>query len=227
MLYVGSLAGIVASNAAAHAVGINAFRAYVANLVLLAIGLISGRLLYVTAHWSLYRENPHSIWNPNEGGATMYGGLMVVLFSSAPLLAILGLPLGKFWDATVFGLLILLIFGRIGCLLNGCCAGRASRSSISVRLPNSKGVWERRIPTQVLEAAWAATLFVGAIAVWRWLPFPGALFLVVAMAYGAGRLGLESMRELAQGAGRFTMNHAISMVLMGASLATLAARWPK
>jgi phosphatidylglycerol---prolipoprotein diacylglyceryl transferase len=227
MLYLGLVAGVVAGNSAAHAADVDAFRAYVATLILIPAGLLGVRLLYVASHWQFYRENLQRIWNRNEGGAAQYGGLGVVLPLSVPLLAVLQLPLGAFWDVAVFTILVLMIFGRVGCLLNGCCAGRRSQTWISVYLPNHAGTWERRIPTQVLEAAWAVVLLVSAIAAWRWMPFPGALFLFVAGGYGAGRLVLESTRELAHGASRFTIHHAISVVLVVLSLAALTAGWPK
>jgi len=60
----------------------------------------------------------------------------------------------------------------------------------------------------------------------RWLPFPGALFLVVAAGYGAGRLVLEPMREEAREEGRITVHSRISVAIFIVSIATLAARWP-
>ncbi len=227
MLYVGLVAGVVAGNVAAHAAGINAFRAYVATLLLIAPALIGARLLYVVSHWQLYRRSLRRIWNRNEGGWDMYGGLPVALVLSVPLLAALKLPFGAFWDVAMFTILVGMILTRIGCLLNGCCAGRPSKAWGSVYLPNHLGVWERRIPTQCLEAGWAGVLLVSAMTVWRWLPFPGALFLLVAAGYGCGRLVLESAREPEPGANRFNVSHAISAVMIMASLATLTAYWTR
>jgi phosphatidylglycerol---prolipoprotein diacylglyceryl transferase len=227
MLYLGLLAGIVSGNAAAHAAGLDAFRVYVATLTLIAAGLIGARLFYVVLHWPFYRTNLDRVWNRKDGGVAMYGGFAVMLPLSVPLLYALRLPLGAFWDVTVFTVLVLMIFARIGCLLNGCCAGRPSKSRLSIRLPNSAGVWDRRIPTQILEAALSAVLLVCAMTMWRWLPFPSALSLVIAAGYGAARLLLESTREQCRGRSRFTVQHGISVALVVFSLAVLSARWPK
>ena len=227
MLYVGLVAGVVVGNAVAHAAGIDAFRVYVATLVLIAPALIGARLLHVVSHWRLYRQSLRRIWNRNEGGWDMYGGLPVALVLSVPLLAALHLPFGAFWDVAMFTILVGMILARIGCLLNGCCAGRPSRAWGSVYLPNHMGVWDRRIPTQCLEAGWVAVLLVSAMTVWRWLPFPGALFLLVTAGYASGRLVLESAREPEPGANRFNVYHAISVVLIMASLATLTAHWTR
>lgn len=227
MLYVGLVVGVVAGNAAAHAAGIDAFRAYVATLVLIPAGLIGARLLYVITYWQRYRRNLRRIWDRSDSGAAMYGGLFLALALSVPLLAAFELPFGAFWDVTTFPILVGMIFTRIGCLLNGCCAGRASEKWGSLYLPNCSGVWERRVPTQYLEAAWATVLVVSAMLVWRRLPFPGALFLLATAAYAAGRLPLESAREAEPGANRFTLYHALSVLMIVAALAALAAAWPR
>jgi phosphatidylglycerol:prolipoprotein diacylglycerol transferase len=226
MLYLGLVAGVVAGNIAAHAAGIDAFRAFVATLVLIMPGLIGARLFYVVTHWPLYRQSPRRIWSRRQGGTAQFGVLALVFPLSVPLLSALRLPFGGFWDVAAFTILLAMIFGRIGCLMNGCCAGRPSKAW-GMCLPNSMGVWERRIPTPCLEAGWAALLLVSGIVVWRWLPFPGALFLLVAAGYGCGRIVLESTREQPPGANPFTIHHAISVLMILMSVAALMARWPK
>jgi phosphatidylglycerol:prolipoprotein diacylglycerol transferase len=227
MVYVGLVTGVVVGNVAAHAAGIDAFRVFVTTLILIVLGLVGARLAYVASHWRVYRQDLRRIWNRNEGGAAHYGGLAVVLPLSVPLLAALQVPLGAFWDVTTFTMLVTLIFGRVGCLLNGCCSGRPSRGWISANLPNHQGVWERRIPTQCLEAGWAGVLLVSAIAAWRGLPFPGALFLMVTAVYASGRLVLLSTLEPRLRAYRLTIHRAISVLMIVLSLAALTARWPK
>jgi len=227
MVYIGLVAGVVAGNAAAHAAGIDAFRAFVATLVLIVPALIGARLLYIACHWQLYRRNLRRIWNRDEGGAAMYGGLPLSFLLSVPLLAALRFPFGAFWDVATFTILVGMIFTRIGCLMNGCCAGRPSRTWVSMYLPNHMGVWDRRIPTQCLEAGWAGVLLVCAMATWRWLPFPGALFLFFLVGLASGRLFLLSAREPQPGANRFTIHHAISVLLILVSLATLAILWTR
>jgi phosphatidylglycerol:prolipoprotein diacylglycerol transferase len=226
MLYLGLVTGVMAGNVAAHAAGIDAFRVFVATLVLIVFGLLGARLSYVASHWQIYRQDLRRIWNRSEGGAAHYGGLAVVLPFSVPLLAALRLPLGAFWDVAVFTMLLMLVFGRIGCLLNGCCAGRPYKGWLSAYLPNHRGVWEKRIPTQCLEAGWAILLLVFAITAWRLRPFPGASFLLLMAGYSSGRLVLQSARETHPGAS-LTMHYAFSLLLIVLSVATLTARWPK
>src|SRR5262249_15504183 len=227
MLYLGLVVGLEAGNIASHLAGMDAFRVLIATFLLLTPALVGARLFYVAMHWQIYRQNPRRIWNRNEGGAAQYGGLALALPLSIPVTAGLHLPWGAFWDVTAFTILVGMMIVRIGCLLNGCCAGRPSSSWIAVNLPNLRGVWARRLPTQCLEAGWAAVLLVLAVGLRGKLPFPGALFWVVAAGYGGGRLVLESTREQVSGAGRFTIHHGVSATLILLSLAALASGWLK
>lgn len=227
MLYLGLVAGVAAGNLAAHSAGLDALRVFVATLILIVPALIGARLLHVASHWRQYRKSPRRIWNRSEGGFAMYGGLPLVLPLSLPLLRGLHLGFGAFWDVATFALLVGMVFTRIGCLLNGCCAGRPSGTWLSVYLPNHRGEWKRRIPSQLVEAGWAAVLLSFATAVWHSLPFAGALFLVVAAGYGCGRLVLESIRERESGMGAFTIHSAISLLTALFSIATLTVYWPR
>ena len=227
MLYFGLVAGVVAGNYAAHALGVDAFGVFVATLILIPLAIASARLLYVAAHWRQhYREAPGRIWNRGEGGMAMYGGMPVMLLFSIPLLSALGLSWGGFWDAASLTVMTGMVFAKLGCLMNGCCAGRPSSSGIAVTLPNSRGIWEKRIPVQSLEAGWAAAVLAVAMVLLGRLPFQGALFLTVAALYGAGRLVLEFLREREPEAGRITIGQAASVVTIGVAVALLALQWP-
>jgi phosphatidylglycerol:prolipoprotein diacylglycerol transferase len=227
MLYVGLVAGLVAGDAAAHAAGIDALRTYIASSILIVPALLGARVLYVAVHLGFNRQNLRRVWNRHEGGASQYGALVLALPFSVPLTSALRLPLGAFWDVATLTILVGMIFVRIGCLMHGCCAGRKSESWLGLYLPNHRGVWERRFPTQCLEAGWAAVLLTFAIVFWPRMPFPGSLFLVITAGYAAGRLVLESLREQSSDAGRFNFYHHFSLVLIVLSLATLTASWPR
>jgi phosphatidylglycerol---prolipoprotein diacylglyceryl transferase len=156
----------------------------------------------------------------------MYGGMPVMLLFSIPLLSALGLSLGGFWDAASLTVMTGMVFAKLGCLMNGCCAGRPSSCSIAVTLPDSRGIWEKRTPVQGLEAGWAAAVLAVAMVLLGRLPFEGALFLTVAALYGAGRLMLESLREREPGAGRIALGQAASVVTVGVAITILAFNWP-
>lgn len=225
MLYVGLVLGVVAGNIVAHANGIDALRVYVATLILIVPALAGARLLYVAAEWPMYRNNLRRIWDRRDGGYIMYGGFPAGLLVSVPLLRMLHLSIPAFWDVAIFTILIGMFFTRIGCLLNGCCAGRPSSGWFSLYLPNRNGSWEKRIPTQALEAGWAAILIIVAVAARRSMPFPGALFLLVSLGYAAGRLLMEFARERKPKASGLSVAHVISIVITLLSISTLTFCW--
>lgn len=227
LLYVGLVLGVLAGNQAAHRAGLDAFRVFVATFVLIIPALAGARLLFVSSNWHVYRRDLKRIWNPTDSGASQYGGFLVALPLSIPLLASLQLPFAAFWDVASFTILVGMIFTRIGCLLNGCCSGRASTAWWALYLPNRHRVWDKRIPTQILEAGWAAVLLLIGTIIWKSLPFAGALFLFVIAGYASGRLMLESLRDHLRAGQSFTIQHAISLGIIAASLAALTIRAPR
>ena len=226
MLYIGLVLGVVAGNIAAHAAHLDALRVYIATLILIVPALAGARLLYVVAEWPMYRENLHRIWDRKDGGSIMYGGLPAALLVSVPLLRVLRLSLPAFWDVAGFTMLVGMFFTRVGCLLNGCCAGRAS-PTWGMYLPNHQGIRENRIPTQLLEAAWSVILLIFAVVVRNSVPFPGALFLMISLGYAAGRLVMEFFRERRQESAGFSLAHVASLAITFVSISTLTIYWKR
>jgi phosphatidylglycerol:prolipoprotein diacylglycerol transferase len=221
MLYVGLLLGLLAGRAAAGPAGLDANRAYLGMLVLLAPALLGARLWFVALHWSVFRRDPARIWRRTDGGAALYGGFALALALSPALLFVLGLPIGAFWDAATFTMLVGMIFTKVGCLLNGCCAGRPTTGRLGFELPDHRGVRARRLPAQLLEAALALLLLGAAVIAWPHLPIGGSLFLLTVAGYATGRALLEGTRATIDRWRGFSINRVISAGLTAASLLML------
>jgi phosphatidylglycerol---prolipoprotein diacylglyceryl transferase len=106
--------------------------------------------------------------------------------------------------------------------LNGCCCGRRSDCWLALRLPNHRGEWARRVPTQILEAGWATVVLFGAIALWSHRPFDGALFLYALGGYPIGRLLLERTREVQDRVLGVRLHGALSLLFVLISFSALA-----
>ena len=225
MLYVGLLCGVVAGNVVANADGLNPLRVYIATLILIVAALAGARFLYVMANWQDYRSNPARIWNRSQGGYVMYGGFAAMLLVSIPVLRLSHLGFGAFWDVAIFTILVGMFFTRIGCLLNGCCAGAATHTWLGVYLPNSRGIWQKRFPAQIFEAGWAGMLLICAVELRHSVPFPGALFLLMSAGYAGGRLLMEFARERKPSKAGFTLAQVISLVICLMSVSTLTIYW--
>jgi phosphatidylglycerol:prolipoprotein diacylglycerol transferase len=225
MLAIGIVTGLFAQQAAAARAGLDVARTTIATLLLLTPALFGARLLFVLSRWSVYRTQPRRILQSSQGGAAMYGGLILTVPLSIPLLAVLGIPFGSFWDTASFAILVGMIITRVGCFLNGCCAGMPTDRWYGVNLANDRGEWQRRIPTQALEALWGLLVLIGALAIGSF-PVHGALFLYTVSAYSLGRVVLESWRERQDRAFGVAVNRFVSLAFVTISLlAAIAIAW--
>jgi phosphatidylglycerol---prolipoprotein diacylglyceryl transferase len=195
MLYVGMVCGIFVAAWVAGRSGLDQDRFVLAAIFLTPLTLIGARLFFVASHWDVYRNDRARIWRRSEGGMAMYGGLLAAVPLSIPLLRVMDLPFAKFWDASTFAILVGMIFTRFGCFLNGCCSGRPSTSWLALNLPDYRGIRRRRLPTQLLEAAWATVLLSAAFLLRGHEPFDGAIFCSVLLSYGIGRYFLQQLRD--------------------------------
>jgi phosphatidylglycerol:prolipoprotein diacylglycerol transferase len=225
MLYAGLLVGVFVGAHVAQTLGMSADRFAIAVVILLIPALAGSRLYFILTRWDVYRHDPARIWRRAEGGMAMYGGFILVVPLSIPLLRSMGLPFGGFWDAAVLTILLGMAFTRVGCFLNGCCAGRPSDAWFALFLPDHHGVWQRRVPTQIMEMTFAMILFGTALGLRSYSPFPGAMFCLVVAAYGLGRSCLESLRDDDTGGRDKTIMQATSVLLVIAALAGLAFVW--
>jgi phosphatidylglycerol---prolipoprotein diacylglyceryl transferase len=225
VLYVGMVLGMIVGNYAANFSGLNSARVFVALVLLIVAALVGAKLLFIATHLPLYRGQPSRIWRRSRGGAAVQGGLLLAVVVSLPLLAAIGLPFGAFWDVATFTILIGLIFARLGCLLHGCCGGRPTERWFALYLPDHRGVWRRRFPTQLLEVGGGLLILLGAVGLWDQRPFPGAIFLATVTAYAWGRFALEPMREHRHQVGRLDLQQSLAAAFGTFALAGLLIAW--
>jgi phosphatidylglycerol:prolipoprotein diacylglycerol transferase len=170
------------------------------------------------------------------GGLTYYGG-----FIGASLMAVFVLrrdrfPFWKAADMAGFAIPIGLGFGRMGCLLAGCCYGLRSESAIALSFPGHSPASEaqfkagqlasasehslRVLPTQIFESA--MSLGIAAFCL-LWLHgrkrYDGQVFVAFLALYAAGRFVLEQFRDDDRG-GMFNLS---TSQLIGIALVALAA----
>jgi len=225
LLYLGTVLGIFAARSLAERTAVDPARVVAAMLLLFPVALVGARLLFVTYHWHFFRWHHRRILQRADGGASVYGGLLLTVPASVPLLAGLGLPFGAFWDLASLTMLIGLIFTKVGCLLNGCCGGRVTDGPMALVLPDHQGIRQRRIPAQLLEAGAALAIVAGAIALLDRRAFPGAIFLGAVTTYSLARIGLEATRETVDRVAGISVNQAVSVALAALALGIFAIVW--
>jgi prolipoprotein diacylglyceryltransferase len=215
LLYAGLVAGFYAMYLVAPGLGLRAGSAALAFLILFVPALVGARLWFVLDHWPEFRSSPRRVWRRAEGGLTLYGGLVLALLASPLLLSVMGIAFAAFWDCAAFAICVAMVFVRVGCLLNGCCAGRPCDASIGVVLPGADGGWQRRYPVPILEGA-SALLLLSVAAALQFLSAPrGTIFLCALTGYTLVRVGLDPLRERCA-AQRLSHSSALTLFTSGA-----------
>lgn len=107
----------------------------ISNIAMYALlsGIVGAKLFHVAHYFDDYKDNLRSIFSGS--GFEFLGGF---LFAVAFLWFYLWkqkLPKRLYLDVLAIGLMVGLGFGRIGCLLNGCCYGQCTDVSWAVRFP--------------------------------------------------------------------------------------------
>jgi hypothetical protein len=116
------------------------------------------------------------------------------------LLWLLRQPALPYLDVTILGIGVLLIFGRIGCLMVGCCHGRPHSWGVCYRTEHAAAgftpyfVGVRLFPVQALESLWVlVTVLVGSTFILNGLP-QGEATSWYLIFYGTGRFCFEFLR---------------------------------
>lgn len=129
-----------------------------------------------------------------------YSHQIAIMVAASLTLAVLGQPVLPYLDLVALGVGTFLIFGRLGCLLVGCCHGRPSL--VGIRYPAglvSSGfdralVGARLAPTQLYESAGVLGVVLigtaGALGGWP----AGAVLAWWVIGYGVLRFVLEFLR---------------------------------
>jgi len=145
------------------------------------------------------------------GGLTYYGGLVASTIAGLLLCKRDGLPLAKVADFSGVGITLGLGFGRMGCLLAGCCFGQPHDGPLSLRFPPRSPAsdnhfdadllptaadWSLSVhPTQVYEAAMSfAVAGFCMLYIQNRKRYDGQVILWALSLYAVGRFLLEFLR---------------------------------
>jgi phosphatidylglycerol:prolipoprotein diacylglycerol transferase len=106
-----------------------------AALYSLIAGIVGARLFYVIHYYNHFRENPFSTFFVWQGGLELIGGVILSITIIFLYLLYHKLPVRQYLDILAIGLMLALVFGRIGCFLNGCCFGEPTKLPWGIRFP--------------------------------------------------------------------------------------------
>lgn len=106
-----------------------------ASLYSLVAGVVGARLFYVVHHFDSFTGDLLSIFAIWKGGLELLGGVIAAICVIILYLWYHKLPIRQYLDILAIGLMLALVFGRIGCFLNGCCFGKPTELPWAVRFP--------------------------------------------------------------------------------------------
>lgn len=132
MLVLGVYAAIELGRFLANRLGLHGDYFVTMGLLALGAGVAGARLSHVLENLDAYTRDDRSFWqnlaaasNLSSGGLTFYGGFIL----SVPVLFLYlrwrRIPVRLSMDIVAPCIMLGLAFGRVGCLLNGCCWGQA------------------------------------------------------------------------------------------------------
>ena len=166
----------------------------------LIVGTIVGaRTLYVISYWHEFFEGKplaeiFMVW---KGGLVFYGGLVGATLAGIFYIRLKKLPLWKVADILAPSIALGYVFGRIGCLLNGCCYGRACNLPWAIRFPADNPLNPPTFPVHPTEI-YDSLLNLGLYAFLAWLyrrkKFDGQVFGVYLVCYAVLRSFVEMFR---------------------------------
>lgn len=130
MLVIGVWAAVELGRALSNRNGLNGDDFVMFGLLALGGGVIGARLSHILENLDTYTDPERSVWanfaaavNLSNGGLTFYGGFILAAIVMIVYARMKKIPLRLGMDVVAPCLMIGLAFGRVGCLLNGCCWG--------------------------------------------------------------------------------------------------------
>lgn len=169
---------------------------------LLISAIIGARALHVISYWDeeFARKPITEIFMVQKGGLVFYGGFITGVLATIFYTRWKHVSFWKFADALAPSVALGHAFGRLGCLMTGCCYGRKCDLPWAIRFPvghDTHPIGGDAIPvhpTQIYEALLNFGLYLGLAWLYRRKKFDGQIVAVYLMCYAVIRSFVELFR---------------------------------
>ncbi len=145
MVLLGLLSGIGITVHRGRSLGISSDFIVGLGFWMMLGGVLGARVFYVIQKWDefssyAFGERLVAIVKLTEGGLVIYGGVIGGIIAGCVYCVMNRKPVRAFGDLIAPAFLIGYSFGRIGCLLNGCCFGGICTESLpTIQFPQGSG----------------------------------------------------------------------------------------
>jgi len=161
--------------------------------------ILGARAVYVTTYWKdEFAHQPlPEIFMIQHGGLVYYGGLIGATIAGMIYIRWKKLPLWRTADVLAPSIALGNVFGRIGCLLNGCCYGRACDLPWAISFPADNPLHPPTTPvhpTEIYDALLNLGLYFFLAWLFRRKKFNGQIFATYLICYAVFRSIVECFR---------------------------------
>ncbi len=163
-------------------------------------GIGGSRILHVIIEWEHFADDPLSIFKIWRGGLVYYGGFILAIITVFVFVRYHKLPMGKWMDLMAPVAMISLVFGRIGCFLNGCCYGGPAPEWLPWAVVYPKEAMPLKLagvplhPTPIYSSLAVALITVFLVFLSRVKRYDGQVFWTMTLLYSTARFILEFFR---------------------------------
>ncbi len=217
MIGIGVLAAFLMADRRAKSKGLNADLIFNMGIISLILGFVSAKLLFVILDFKAIITSAHP-WQALAGtGFVVYGGIIGGVLTALVYCKIKKAVFLEYFDLAAPSIAIAQGFGRVGCLLAGCCYGRETDSPLGIIFHNSdfapNGV--KLVPTQIMSSL--GDFAIALILIWyagkrREAGRVGGLYIIL---YAIGRFVIEVFRNDFRGSfGPLSTSQLIAIIML-------------
>ena len=203
MMALAFLAGLWTATRRAQRVNIAGETISDITLWIMLGGIFGARIFYVTTYWKqeFADQSFTEVFMVQHGGLVYYGGLIGATLAAMVYIRWKKLPLWPLTDVLAPSIALGSFFGRIGCLLNGCCYGRACDLpwALTFTNPQTHELSGTPLdvplhPTEIYDALLNLVLYIFLAGLFRRKKFDGQIFATYLMVYAVFRSIAEYFR---------------------------------
>lgn len=188
-------------------------------------GMLCSKLLFWITEWKELVRNPGFMLDTIGDGFVVYGGIIGGVLAGWLYCRIKKLNFLAYFDLVIPSVALAQGFGRIGCLLAGCCYGRETESAFSITFHDSEFAPDNvaLIPTQIYSSLLDFLNFTVLLAIAKRKKADGQVGACYLIFYSAGRFILEFFRgDLVRGSvGNLSTSQFISIFTFAAGIILL------
>lgn len=221
MIAIGVLAAYLMAEYRAKKKGLDPDKIFDLAIWCLLGGVLGAKLLYVIVEMKSIIANPKELLNVMDG-FVVYGGIIGGIFSGYLFCRRKHISFLEYFDLVMPSIALAQGFGRIGCLLAGCCYGRETDSAFHIVFRHSSYAPNnvQLIPAQIIMSMMNFAHFFLLIFLAKRVKARGQVAACYLMCYSVGRFFMEYLRNDPRGnVSLFSTSQFISLFILAAGVA--------